>query len=60
MKFQYQILKNTRILLIIIIQIIFDHNSIIAQTYGKNGMVVSDNVVASEVGKEILKKEEMQ
>ena len=56
MKFQYQILKNTRILLIIIIQIIFDHNSIIAQTYGKNGMVVSDNVVASEVGKEILKK----
>jgi gamma-glutamyltranspeptidase/glutathione hydrolase len=56
MKFQYQILKNTKILLIIIIQIIFHHNSIIAQTYGKNGMVVSDNVLASEVGKEILKK----
>ena len=27
-----------------------------AQTYGKNGMVVSDNVIASEVGISILKK----
>ncbi|OBX27178.1 gamma-glutamyltranspeptidase/glutathione hydrolase [Gelidibacter algens] len=27
-----------------------------AQTYGKNGMVVSDNVVASQVGTDILKK----
>ncbi|MCS4435180.1 gamma-glutamyltransferase [Aquiflexum gelatinilyticum] len=27
-----------------------------AQTYGKNGMVVSDNVLASEVGIDILKK----
>lgn len=27
-----------------------------SQTYGKNGMVVSDNVVASQVGTDILKK----
>ena len=27
-----------------------------AQTYGKNGMVVSDNIVASQVGTDILKK----
>ncbi|WP_084123375.1 gamma-glutamyltransferase [Aquiflexum balticum] len=27
-----------------------------AQTYGKNGMVVSDNILASEVGIDILKK----
>jgi gamma-glutamyltranspeptidase/glutathione hydrolase len=28
----------------------------LSQTYGKNGMVVSDNVVASQVGTDILKK----
>jgi len=29
---------------------------VFSQTYGKNGMVVSDNVVASQVGVDILKK----
>lgn len=31
-------------------------SSLSAQTYGRNGMVVSDNFIASEVGVEILKK----
>ena len=34
----------------------FCSSSSFAQTYGKNGMVVSDNFIASEVGVEILKK----
>jgi gamma-glutamyltranspeptidase / glutathione hydrolase len=34
----------------------FTHYSLGAQTYGKNGMVVSDNILASEVGIDILKK----
>lgn len=34
----------------------FTHSNLEAQTYGKNGMVVSDNVLASEVGIDILKK----
>ena len=39
----------------IIVTIIFQSNSF-AQTYGKNGMVVSDNTAASNVGVDILKK----
>lgn len=31
-------------------------STIYAQTYGRNGMIVSDNVLASEIGIEILKK----
>lgn len=32
------------------------HSRSVAQTYGQNGMVVSDNTIASEVGTKILKK----
>jgi gamma-glutamyltranspeptidase/glutathione hydrolase len=35
---------------------IFSYSHLHAQTYGKNGLVVSDNVIASEVGVDILKK----
>ncbi|WP_194975969.1 gamma-glutamyltransferase [Aquiflexum lacus] len=35
---------------------ICSYSAVNAQTYGKNGMVVSDNVLASEVGIDILKK----
>ncbi|MCL6259386.1 gamma-glutamyltransferase [Aquiflexum sp. TKW24L] len=35
---------------------IFSYSHLNAQTYGKNGMVVSDNILASEVGIDILKK----
>ncbi len=31
-----------------------------AQTYGQNGMVVSDNTIASQIGIDILKREEMR
>jgi gamma-glutamyltranspeptidase/glutathione hydrolase len=36
--------------------LLFCSSTSFAQTYGKNGMVVSDNFLASEVGIEILKK----
>ncbi len=37
---------------------LFLHSSCYGQTYVKNGMVVSDNVVASKTGTNILKKGE--
>ncbi len=39
-----------------LVTLLFVNFNLHAQTYGKNGMVVSDNVLASEVGIEILKK----
>jgi gamma-glutamyltranspeptidase/glutathione hydrolase len=39
-----------------LLTLLFFHSNLEAQTYGKNGMVVSDNVLASEVGIDILKK----
>ncbi len=39
-----------------LVMLLFFNFNLHAQTYGKNGMVVSDNVLASEVGIDILKK----
>lgn len=50
-------MTNLKVNLITAILIsIFWHLDISGQTYAKNGMVVSDNAIASEVGTEILKK----
>lgn len=49
-------IKFPKILSLIFLALFFTQFSLDAQTYGKNGMVVSDNVLASEVGIEILKK----
>ncbi|MCH6235830.1 gamma-glutamyltransferase [Cognataquiflexum rubidum] len=52
-------MKNfkSRILQILcLVTFFFSHFNLEAQTYGQNGMVVSDNVLASEVGIDILKK----
>lgn len=48
--------KSVKILFIGLVTLFFTHSHLEAQTYGKNGMVVSDNVLASEVGVDILKK----
>ena len=47
--------KSTLPLLALLITSFLFHSTYYAQTYGKNGMVVSDNAVASKVGMEILK-----
>ena len=39
-----------------LVTLLFANPNLYAQTYGKNGMVVSDNVLASEAGIDILKK----
>lgn len=48
--------KSVKILFIGLVTLFFTPSHLDAQTYGKNGMVVSDNVLASEVGIDILKK----
>lgn len=48
--------KSLIILFISFVTLFFTHSHLDAQTYGKNGMVVSDNILASEVGIDILKK----
>lgn len=45
-----------RIGFVITFLILFSQSSVFSQTYGKNGMVVSDNILASQVGVDILKK----
>lgn len=49
-------LKSLKVFTLIFLALLFTHFSLDAQTYGKNGMVVSDNILASEVGIDILKK----
>ncbi|MDO9553504.1 gamma-glutamyltransferase [Rhodonellum sp.] len=52
-------MKKSKSLIILFIGVVSHflfHSPLEAQTYGKNGMVVSDNVLASEVGIDILKK----
>ncbi|WP_373496043.1 gamma-glutamyltransferase [Aquiflexum sp.] len=52
-------MKKSKSLVILFIGVVthfFIHFNLDAQTYGKNGMVVSDNILASEVGIAILKK----
>ena len=44
------------ILNLVTIVFLFSTNTSWSQTYGKNGMVVCDNEIASKVGVEILKK----
>src|SRR5688500_9818655 len=39
-----------------LITLLFTHSKINAQVYGQNGMVVSDNRLASQVGVDVLKK----
>ncbi|WP_373496430.1 gamma-glutamyltransferase, partial [Aquiflexum sp.] len=48
--------KSLKVLYLIFLPLFFSHFSINAQIFGKNGMVVSDNILASEVGIDILKK----
>jgi gamma-glutamyltranspeptidase / glutathione hydrolase len=49
-------LKSLKVFTLIFLTLFFTHSPLDAQTYGKNGMVVSDNILASEVGIDILKK----
>lgn len=49
-------MKRTYYNLIFILAFLFLANPANSQTYGQNGMVVSDHYLASEVGVEILKK----
>jgi gamma-glutamyltranspeptidase / glutathione hydrolase len=49
--FNFQILQT-----LFLVTFFFNHIPLDAQTYGKNGMVVSDNILASEVGIDILIK----
>jgi gamma-glutamyltranspeptidase/glutathione hydrolase len=50
--------KNLRILfqVVCLLALLLVHIKSIGQSYGKNGMVVSDNSIASQVGIDILKK----
>ncbi|TXE10427.1 gamma-glutamyltransferase [Gelidibacter salicanalis] len=48
-------IKSSFVIALILATSLFYHTSF-AQTYGQNGMVVSDNTVASQVGTNILKK----
>jgi gamma-glutamyltranspeptidase/glutathione hydrolase len=41
---------------LLLIAVVLLYSNIHAQTYGRNGMVVSDNGIASEIGTNILKK----
>jgi len=48
--------KSRILQILFLVTLFFNHSPLDAQTYGKNGMVVSDNILASEVGIDILKK----
>ena len=49
-------IQQSAIQIICLTFLLLSHSTITAQTYGKNGMVVSSNSISSEVGISILKK----
>lgn len=53
---EYLIMRKTKIIALISFVIAIGYHGINAQTYAKNGMVVSSSEIASSVGVDILKK----